>query len=83
MSRTAYKGLRIEYGADECAAAIPTPKAHIARTAPISKPRLTTNTYAILELDTGSDDLSSSEEDSYLTEGVRVDRYHWADATAA
>ena len=83
MSRTAYKGLRIEYTADECAGPIPHLKPHIAPIRSVLKPKPTTNTYAILDLDTGSDGLSSSDDDSYLTEGVRVGHYHWADATAA
>jgi hypothetical protein len=82
MSRTAYKGLRIEYYPDECAAPLPRPtvKAHV--TPPVAlKPKPIANAYALL--DTGSDDDTGSEEESYITEGVRVDQYNWANATVA
>lgn len=82
MSRTAYKGLRIEYYPDECAAPLPRPtvKAH-ATPAVASKPKPIANAYALL--DTGSDDDTGSEEESYITDGVRVDQYNWANATMA
>ncbi|KAH7400731.1 carbon-nitrogen hydrolase [Phaeosphaeria sp. MPI-PUGE-AT-0046c] len=69
VSRTAYKGLRIEYTVDECAVSVPHIKPYIASTPVVVKPKPTTNTYAILDLETGSNDTSSSEDDSYLTEG--------------
>jgi hypothetical protein len=45
------------------------------------KPAPVINQYALL--DTGSDDGSESEEESYRTHGVQVDGYHWADGVVA
>jgi hypothetical protein len=82
MSRTAYKGLRIDYYADECSAQIlrPARTPYAAASAPALKPKPVANTYALL--DTGSIE-SDSDDESYLTEGVRVDQRHWAEATVA
>jgi hypothetical protein len=83
MSRTAYKGLRIDYYADECAAQIPvlTRFSHAAA-APVTKPKPNplANAYALL--DTGSVE-SDSDDESYLTEGVRVGQRHWTEAAVA
>lgn len=81
MSRTAYKGLRIEYYADECAGRLPRIKPRIATPPPAMKAKPITNTYAILG--TVSDTELDSEDDSYITEGIRVDHNHWADAAVA
>lgn len=81
MSRTAYKGLRIEYFPDECAAPLPRVKVHAPTPAAHFKTKPITNAYAVL--DTGSDIESDSENDSYITEGVRVDHQPWADTTPA
>jgi hypothetical protein len=82
MSRTAYKGLRIEYFADECAGPLPcVHKAHVPTPPAAFKSKPITNTYAIL--DTESDLESNSEDESYITEGICIDRHHWVDATAA
>lgn len=83
MSRTAYKGLRIDYYPDECAAPLPRPamKVHVTPSSAALKPKPITNAYALL--DTGSDDESESEDESYVTEGVRVDRHNWVNATVA
>lgn len=83
MSRTAYKGLRIDYFADECAAQIPPmAKVSYVAAAPItkSKPKSLANAYALL--DTGSVE-SDSDDESYLTEGVRVSQRHWTEAAVA
>lgn len=81
MSRTTYKGLRVEYYPDECAAPLPrVPRAHYAAPPVATKPKPVTNAYALL--DTGSQD-SSSEDESYITEGVRIDQNRWADAAVA
>jgi hypothetical protein len=83
MSRTAYKGLRIDYYPDECSAPLPRPatKVHVAPSTAL-KPKPIMNAYALL--DTGSDDDDSeSEEDSYITEGIRIDQHNWANATVA
>ncbi|KAG9379428.1 hypothetical protein A1F94_009784 [Pyrenophora tritici-repentis] len=82
MSRTTYKGTRIEYYPDECAEALPRPtktQNPVSR-APV-KPMPVVNQYALL--DTGSDDDSQSDEESYMTNGVKVDGYHWADSVVA
>jgi len=82
MSRTVYKGMRIEYYPDECAGPLPQPKkAHTPVTRMPMKPAPVVNQYALL--DTGSDDGSESEEELYRTNGVQVDGYHWADSVVA
>ncbi|KAG9192637.1 hypothetical protein G6011_11371 [Alternaria panax] len=79
MSRSVYKGTRIEYYPDECAGPLPQPKKAYAPIARMPmKPTPVVNQYALL--DTGSDDDSESEEESYKTHGVQVDGYHWADS---
>ena len=82
MSRSIYKGTRIEYYPDECAGPLPQPKkTHVPVARMPTKPAPVVNQYAIL--DTGCDDGSESEEESYRTHGVQVDGYHWADAVVA
>lgn len=82
MSRTAYKGTHIEYYPDGCAEPLPRP---VKTQTPVSrmpmKPMSVVNQYALL--DTGSDDGSQSDEESYMTKGVKVDGYHWADSVVA
>jgi hypothetical protein len=82
MSRTSYKGLRVEYYPDECATPVPRPpRAQYAASPVAMKPKPITNAYALL--DTGSNADSSSEDESFITEGVRVDQHRWADAAVA
>ncbi|KAF1831367.1 hypothetical protein BDW02DRAFT_505440 [Decorospora gaudefroyi] len=82
MSRTAYKGTRVEYFPDECAGPLPRPaKTHTPTPHASTKPAPMVNQYAILG--TGSDDDSESEEESYMTHGVRVNGYQWADTVVA
>ncbi|CAA9966625.1 hypothetical protein PTMSG1_09984 [Pyrenophora teres f. maculata] len=82
MSRTTYKGTRIEYYPDECAEPLPRPtKSQIPVSRVPMKPMPVVNQYALL--DTGSDDDSQSDEESYMTNGVKVDGYHWADSVVA
>ncbi|KAF2473498.1 uncharacterized protein BDR25DRAFT_283070 [Lindgomyces ingoldianus] len=81
MSRTIYKGLRIDWYPDECAAPLPKPslRVHTPAQAP-SRPAPVTNRYTLLDFE--GNDLDSDEEDeSYLSNGVPVN--NWADATAA
>jgi hypothetical protein len=82
MSRTAYKGSRVEHYPDECAAPLPqlTKKHYSAPTASV-KSKSVTNVYALL--DTGSDLGSDSEEEACIAEGVRIDQHIWRDATIA
>ncbi|KAF2828511.1 carbon-nitrogen hydrolase [Ophiobolus disseminans] len=82
MSRTAYKGLRIDYYPDECATPLPRPavKAYATRSSEPLKPKPITNAYALLDM--GSDNESESGSESYITEGVRVDEHSWRTATA-
>lgn len=82
MSRTAYKGLRIDWYPDECAAPLPKPtvRAH-ASTDPIAaKPMPIKNPYTVLDID-GVDSESDEDNSSYLTSGIRVN--NWADAAVA
>jgi hypothetical protein len=82
MSRTVYKGTRIEYYPDECAQPLPRPtKTHTPVPRVSSKPMPVVNQYALLG--TGSDDNSESEEESYTTHGVQVNGYQWADTVVA
>jgi hypothetical protein len=82
MSRTAYKGLRIDWCLDECAAPLPQPssKAHAHAPAMSLKPIPITNQYTLL--DTGSELDSDSEDGSYMTNGVRVNN-QWAGGIVA
>jgi hypothetical protein len=82
MSRTAYKGLRIDWYPDECAAPLPlpNPKMHTSAPAVPTKPRPITNPYALL--DTGSELESDSEDGSYLSNGVRLNN-QWTSAVVA
>ncbi|KAF1974808.1 hypothetical protein BU23DRAFT_91236 [Bimuria novae-zelandiae CBS 107.79] len=82
MSRTAYKGLRIDWYPDECAAPLPRPMAKTNVSAPdVSiKPMPMTNRYTLL--DTESELESESEEGSYMTNGIGVSS-QWADAAVA
>ncbi|KAF1947665.1 hypothetical protein EJ02DRAFT_1538 [Clathrospora elynae] len=82
MSRTVYKGTRIEYYPDDCAAPLPRPmKTHTPVPHVSMRPIPILNQYALL--DTGSDDDSESEEELYMNHGVQVDGYHWADTVIA
>jgi hypothetical protein len=82
MSRTAYKGLRIDWCPDECAAPLPQPSFRSHTPAPVipMKPKPITNRYTLL--DTGSGLESDSEDGSYMANGVSVNN-QWADAVVA
>ncbi|KAF9697226.1 hypothetical protein EKO04_005008 [Ascochyta lentis] len=79
MSRTVYKGTRIDWAPDECAAPLPQPSVKARR--PVlnvpATPISMTNTYALL--DTSSDVESDSQTEPYLTNGIRLGRSDWAD----
>ncbi|KAL5396901.1 hypothetical protein PMIN03_004555 [Paraphaeosphaeria minitans] len=80
MSRTVYKGLRIDWCPDECAAPLPRPAAKVpvlTPTVPRSIP--ITNRYTILNV---SELESDSDEGTYMTSGIRVSN-QWADAAVA
>ena len=84
MSRTMYKGLRIDWYTDECAAPLPRPNHLRARTSAQSvpmKPVPIVNRYTLL--DTGSDLDSDSEEESYMGSGIKVDGSSWAHTAVA
>ncbi|KAL5375668.1 hypothetical protein DPSP01_011027 [Paraphaeosphaeria sporulosa] len=81
MSRTVYKGLRIDWCPDECAAPLPRPVAKVLDLTPtIQRSRPITNRYTLL--DTVSELGSDSDEETYMTSGVRVSS-QWADAAVA
>lgn len=74
MSRTIYKGTRIDWAPDECATALPQPS---MRTRPPvtripSVPLPMTNTYALL--DTGSEIDSDGHTDSFMSNDILLDR---------
>lgn len=84
MSRTAYKGVRIDWYPDECAGPLPRANSQPRAPAPLVslKPVPITNPYALL--DTGSDiDSESDEDESYGVNGIPVDGYKWADTVVA
>ena len=83
MSRTAYKGSRIDYYPDDCAAPLPRPssKVHIPVQHVSMKSMAIKNQYALL--DTGSDSSSDSDDENFVTNGIRVDGHHWADTAVA
>lgn len=71
ISRTAYRGARIEYYPDECAHPLPQPtKVYTQPQRTSIKPAPLVNQYALLDI--GSDDDSESDEDSYGIHGVQV-----------
>ena len=83
MSRSVYKGTRIEYYPDECAGPLPIPETRSQvslRDVPI-KSRPLVNQYSLL--DTGSDSDSDTEDGSYIARGVRLDGHSWADTAVA
>ncbi|KAF2268030.1 hypothetical protein CC78DRAFT_34174 [Lojkania enalia] len=83
MSRTAYKGLRIEWYPDECATPLPRPPSKVQSSMQpvLMKPMPIMNRYALLDMD-GSD-VDSDSEDSFVTSGIRVGSDNWADAGVA
>ncbi|KAJ4382104.1 hypothetical protein N0V86_002433 [Didymella sp. IMI 355093] len=83
MSRMVYKGTRIDWAPDECAAALPQP---IMRSrSPVmripSVPFSTTNAYALL--DTGSEIDSDGPNESFVSNGIPLDRNNGASAVVA
>ncbi|KAH7380720.1 hypothetical protein BKA66DRAFT_128719 [Pyrenochaeta sp. MPI-SDFR-AT-0127] len=82
-SRTKYKGTRIEYYPDECAALLPrlAPKVPAAIPHDSTKPMPISNQYAVLS--NGSSYSSDSENDMSMTNGVRIDSRPWADTATA
>ncbi|KAF1355648.1 hypothetical protein EJ07DRAFT_181988 [Lizonia empirigonia] len=83
MSRTLYKGVRIDWGRDECAAPLPQPNMK-ARPPVMKIPSMAlplTNTYALL--DTSSDIDSDSQTELYMSNGIRLDRNDWNDTVVA
>lgn len=79
MSRTVYKGLRIDWYPDECAAPLPRPNLRVRASAQIvpMKPVPIVNRYTLLN--TGSDIDSESDEESYMSSGIRVESNNWTD----
>lgn len=83
MSRSVYKGARIDWASDDCAATIPHPpmRSHPSVMRIPSSPFSTTNGYALL--DTGSEiDSDGPNEPSKLND-VLFDRNDWAGAAVA
>ena len=83
MSRTVYKGMRIDWAPDECAAPLPQPAIRIRLPAVHvpSMPLPMVNTYALL--DTGSDVDSDSQTESYMSKGIRLNCNDWANSAVA
>lgn len=83
MSRTIYKGTRIEWALDECAA--PLPQTSMRTRPPVmhvpSIPLSTANTYAPLE--TGSDVDSDSQTEYHMSKGIYLNRNDWSNAAVA
>ncbi|KAF2644980.1 hypothetical protein P280DRAFT_514438 [Massarina eburnea CBS 473.64] len=83
MSRSIYKGLRIDWCQDECAAPLPRQPTKTSAVQPVTymKAMPITNRYTLLDTGSGADD-SDSEDGSLLTSGIRVSN-RWADAAVA
>ncbi|KAF2007134.1 hypothetical protein P154DRAFT_550763 [Amniculicola lignicola CBS 123094] len=81
MSRTSYKGLRIDWYPDDCAAPLPKPDLRVQTPSVPVKPVPIVNRYTLLDMD-GSEVDSEDDDNSYIASGIRVN-HNWADATAA
>ncbi|KAF2016112.1 hypothetical protein BU24DRAFT_194059 [Aaosphaeria arxii CBS 175.79] len=73
MSRTVYKGLRLEWHADQCAASLP-PARYITRTKPIMRPQPAqtspmTNPYTMLCMDDADSVSGGDDNDSSCSSG--------------
>ena len=83
LSRTVYRGTRIDWAPDECAAALPQPS--VRSRPPVmrlsSVPLLMSNTYA--PLDTGSEVELEGPNESFRSNGILLDRSEWASAAVA
>ena len=79
MSRSVYKGLRIDWFPDECAAPLRREpvKTRSVLPAVCVKPMSVVNQFSLL--DTGSDADTDSEDNSGITSGIPVN-IQWADA---
>ena len=83
LSRTAYKGVRIDWGLDQCAAALPQPATR-SRPPVMAVPSIQssmTNTYALL--DTGSEIDSDAPNESFMMNIIPPNRNKWANAAVA
>lgn len=84
MSRTVYKGTRIEYCPDMCAEPFPQPQ---PKSRAMPTPRVSTKAVSLINqyalLDAGPDTESASESDSYLADGIRINGFKWANSAAA
>lgn len=82
MSRTIYKGARIDYYQDECAESLPRPHSKVHT--PVSRvplnPKPTINQYALLDNQSEDD---TDEDDSYATSGICIDGLGWTDTVVA
>lgn len=86
MSRAAYKGMRIEWYADECAQPLPKMQ-HLPKkenvAAPAKRPSTTVNRFQMLNMD-GTEDGSEDEEDEPLTGYAPMNSgLSWAPTVAA
>lgn len=82
MSRTTYKGLRIDWYPDECALPLPKPSVR-AQTASYIAPTKAVpiaNRYMLLDAD-GLDTESDEDDESYRMNGIRI--HNWADTAVA
>lgn len=83
MSRTIYKGTRIDWAPDECATPLPQldmrVRPPITRTAPMPLPVM--NTYALL--DTSSEIDSDTQTESCVHSGIPLEHKGWADTAVA
>ncbi|KAH7139202.1 hypothetical protein B0J11DRAFT_575121 [Dendryphion nanum] len=83
MSRTLYKGLRIDWYPDECAAPLPRPTFKAPTLIPSVSVKMApvSNPYAVLDMD-GTESESDEEQLTCMTSGVRLSS-NWANATVA
>lgn len=75
MSRSTYKGVKIDWALDECAAPLPQtrPKPRTPPTVALRRPTPTMNHYALLDTDSNLDSESESDEGLYTTDGIPID----------
>jgi hypothetical protein len=81
MSRTAYKGLRIDWYPDECAAPLPRATSKVSPAAIVvpTKKMTLSNRYTVLDPESG-DSASDEASESFMASGVKV---NWTEAQAA
>jgi hypothetical protein len=84
MSRTVYKGVKIEWALDECATSLPQSRPKPRTLTAYTSTKLTpvSNHYALLDTGSDLDSEPESESESYLSNGPCID-HSWDSAVVA